>query len=65
MERVKKSRLEKARERLMERLPFEMICKIGKYRNFNMEQYLQLIDKLEGIGLLLLESYVFNQRDTS
>ena len=65
MEIPEKSRLEKARENLMKRLPFEVIRKVDKYRNYNMEQYLQLVDRLELLGILLLESYIFNQRDTT
>jgi len=65
MEIPEKSRLEKARENLMKRLPFEVIHKIDKYRNHNMEQYLQLVDRLELLSILLLESYIFNQRDTT
>jgi len=65
MEKPDKHRLDLARERLMKRLPLKQVRKIAKYRNYNMEQYLQLIDKLERLGLLLLESYIFTKTDTS
>lgn len=60
MEKMK-DRLERAKEKLMKKIPFEFVTKIPKYRSFNMAQYLQLVDKLESIAILLLESYIFTQ----
>lgn len=54
----------KSKEKLMKILSFDKIRKIPKYRNFKMAQYLILIDKLELMAILLLESYIFIQNDT-
>jgi len=55
----------KSKEKLMKILSFDKIRKIPKYRNFKMAQYLILIDKLELLAILLLESYIFIQNDTT
>lgn len=55
----------KSKEKLMKILSFDKIRKIPKYRNFKMAQYLTLIDKLELMAILLLESYIFIQNDTT
>lgn len=61
MSKPEKHSLEQAREKLKKMLPIEKIRQIPKYRNFNMEQYLQLLEKLEVLSVLLLESYIFTQ----
>ena len=65
MERADKSKMALAREKLMKKLPYSAILKIKHYRNFTMEQYLQLIDKLELLAVLLLESYIFTQNNST
>ncbi len=55
-------RIDKARVRLMELLPLERIRQIPKYRNFKKAQYLELINKLENLSVLLLKSYIFAQK---
>lgn len=59
------NRIEQARKRLMKRFPIEKIREIPKYRNCNEAQYLHLIEKLESIAVLLLESYIFTQSNTT
>ena len=49
-----KNRMEEARERFMKRFPIDRIRKIKKYQNLSNEQYLELIHKLEKLGILLL-----------
>ncbi len=58
-----KSRLTKAKERLMARFPIDTIRRIPKYRNLNNDQYVLLIDKLERLAIILLESYIFTLND--
>jgi len=65
MSKPDKHRLEKAREKLMKSLTLESLRKIPKYRYLNKVQYLMLIDKLEELGLFILESYIFTKNDTS
>ena len=55
----------KSKEKLMKILSFDKIRKIPKYRNFKMARYLILIDKLELMAVLLLESYIFIQNNTT
>jgi hypothetical protein len=56
---------DKAREKLMERLPIEKLRQIPKYRNLNHEKYLELLDKLEILALSMLEFYKLNKNDTT
>lgn len=60
-----KNRMEEARERFMKRFPIDRIRKIKKYQNLSNEQYLELIHKLEKLGILLLEWYLFTLNDKS
>jgi len=60
-----KNRIEQAHKRLMKRFPIEKIREIPQYRNCNTEQYLKIIEKLESIAILLLESYIFTQSKSS
>lgn len=60
-----KNRMEEARERFMKRFPIDRIRKIKKYQNLSNEQYLELIHKLEKLGILLLEWYIFTLNDKS
>ena len=63
MDNIPQHRLEKARKKLMSLLPLEKIQQIQKYKALNREQYVQLIDKLETLGLLLLEAYLLSERN--
>lgn len=58
MPKYEKHRIEKARESLLKRLSLKEIRKIPKYRKVTMAQYLKLIDKLEALGLYIIESYI-------
>ena len=59
-----KNKLQEASKKLREKLSFEKIRKIPKYRNFNKAQYLVLINNIERLAILLLESYIFTKSDT-
>lgn len=65
MKKPEKQSLEQARAKLKKMLPFEKIKQIPKYRNFNKAQYLQLLERLEVLSVLLLESYIFTQNSAS
>jgi len=54
----------KAREKLRKTLSIQEIRKIPKYMNINTAQYLQLINNIECLAILMLEAYVFIQNDT-
>ena len=58
-----KHKLEQARERFMQRFPIDRIRKLKKYRNLSDQQYIKLVNNLEIIGVLLLESYIFTLND--
>ena len=64
MKKPDTTRLEKAKQELMKRLPLEKIRQIPKYRNYKMEQYLQLIDNISDMAIILLESYIFTENNT-
>lgn len=55
-------KVESAKNELIRKLPVKQIRKIKKYKNITKEQYLNLINKLERIALLLLDSTVFNKK---
>jgi len=61
MKKIELHALEKARQKLMNAFPLERLKQIPKYRDCTKTQYLQLIQKLEILGLLLLESYIIHQ----
>ncbi|MBD3638802.1 MAG: hypothetical protein HUJ25_15725 [Crocinitomicaceae bacterium] len=65
MTKPDKTKLQAASKKLRETLTFERIRQIPKYRNFKKEQYLQLIENIEDMAILLLESYIFIQNDTT
>ena len=58
-----KNAMKAAAKRLREVLTYERIKSIAKYRNFNMAQYLELVNKVEEFGILILESYISNQNN--
>lgn len=53
-----KHRIEKAKERLRNKLTYEYITSIPKYRRFTREQYEQLISGIETLSLILIESFL-------
>lgn len=60
---LKKDKLNKAKGKLKEILSFDRIKKMPKYRNFNMEQYLLLIDNIESYCKIFFESYIITKLD--
>lgn len=64
MEKISKNKLANAREKLRKTLTIEKIRKIPKYMNLNAAQYLQLINNIECLAILMLEAYVFIKNDT-
>lgn len=58
-------RLEKAGKRLRETLTIDKIRQIPKYRDISTAQYLRLINSIEKMAVLLLDSYCFIENDTS
>ena len=65
MDKDKASKMQIAAKKFRESLTFEKIKKIPKYRNFKMAQYLNLLNNIEDMAILLLESYIFTQNNTS
>jgi hypothetical protein len=65
MDKPRENKLQIASKKLRESLTLEKIRKIPKYRNLNMAQYLELINKIENLAILLLEAYIFTQNNTS
>ncbi len=57
--------MQEAAKKLREKLTFDKIRKIPKYRNFKMAQYLDLINKIEKLSIILLESYIFRQNNST
>lgn len=52
-----KHRIEEAKERLRTKLSYEYIISIPKYKKFTKEQYEKLMENIESLCLVLLESY--------
>jgi hypothetical protein len=52
-----KHRIEEAKERLRNKLTYEYIISLPKYKKYTKEQYEKLIENIESLCLVLLESY--------
>ena len=52
-----KHRIEQAKERLRDKLTYEYIVSLPKYKNITRKQYEKLIDSIESVCLVLIESY--------
>lgn len=65
MDKPNQNKMQQASKKLRESLTFEKIRQIPKYRNFSMAQYLNLINNIEDLAVLLLESYIFTQNNTT
>jgi hypothetical protein len=52
-----KHRIEQAKERLRNKLTYEYIVSLPKYKNITRKQYEKLIDSIESVCLVLMESY--------
>jgi len=57
-------KMQKAKESFMKCFSFEKFKKIANYRNCNMTDYHKYLEKIEGLAILLLESYIFEQSTT-
>lgn len=64
MENFSKHRIEQAKEKLRNKLSFEFVKKLPKYRNITKKQYELLIVNIERVCLVLLESYI-NSNNTN
>lgn len=58
MESFSKHRIEQAKERLRNKLTFDYIRSIPKYKGLTKDQYEKLIENIESISLLLLETVI-------
>ncbi len=52
-----KHRIELAKQKLREKLSYEYIASLPKYKGITRKQYEQLIDSIETLCLVLIESY--------
>ena len=57
MSKFPKHRVQKAKEKLREILSYEKLKNKAKYRDLTKEQYFVLINNLEKISFLILETY--------
>lgn len=53
-----KHRIEQAKERLRNKLTYEYIVSLPKYKNITRKQYEKLIDSIESVCLVLLETVI-------
>jgi hypothetical protein len=60
MESFSKHKIEQAKEKLRNKLSFEFVKKLPKYRNITKKQYELLIINVERVCLVLLESYIIS-----
>lgn len=62
---LKKDKIYQAKQKLRETLSFEKLKEMPKYRNLTKDNYGTLIDNIEVLTFLILESYIFIQNNTS
>lgn len=53
-----KHRIEQAKERLRNKLTYEYITSLPKYKNITRKQYEKLIDSIESVCLVILETVI-------
>lgn len=53
-----KHRIEQAKERLRNKLTYEYIVSLPKYKNITRKQYEKLIDSIESVCLVILETVI-------
>ena len=53
-----KHRIEQAKERLRNKLTYEYIISLPKYKNITRKQYEKLIDSIESVCLVILETVI-------
>lgn len=58
MSEFAKHRIEQAKERLRNKLTYEYIISIPKFKSYTREQYDKLITGIETLSLLLIESFI-------
>lgn len=63
--KLDKDKIQQAANKLRERLTFDEIRKIPKYCNFKDEEIKKLLENLEFLAIILLESYIFRGRKAS
>lgn len=62
MHRLESKNIEEATKRVRERLPLEKIQSIPKYKDLSAEDYEGLIKSTETVALLILKSFILNNR---
>lgn len=55
--------MKSAREKLRKRLPIERIRQIEKYKEITQQQYVELMNRLEHLAIVLLDFYVKSKRE--
>jgi hypothetical protein len=58
MDKLPKHRMEEAKEKLREKLSYECLIKLPRYRNLTKKQYFVLIKNIESICQIMLEAYL-------
>lgn len=53
-----KHRIEQAKERLRNKLTYEYIASLPKYKNITRKQYEKLINSIESVCLVILETVI-------
>lgn len=62
MQKLETKNIEEATKRVKNRLPLEKIRSIPKYKNISADEYEELIKSSETIALLILKSFLLNNR---
>ena len=57
-----KHRIEQAKERLRNKLTYEYIVSLPTYKNITRKQYEKLIDSIESVCLVILETVINSKR---
>lgn len=57
------SKIQQAQKAFKKRFTFKDFKAIPKYRNCKRKEYVKYLQNIESLALLLLESYIFNQRN--
>lgn len=58
MKNFAEHRMQLAKEKMRKNLSYENVIQIPAYRNLTQEEYEVLINNIEAIALLLLETYI-------
>lgn len=57
MEKPSLHRMEIAKERMRKKLSFEYVTSIPRFKDLNQEEYEELINNIESLSLIFLDSY--------